>query len=182
MVRLYLLRHAQSAPSPEVADSDWPLSERGVAQSRDLVDHLYSLGVTHVRSSPYLRALDTVRPFARAAGLDIDIDPRLRERKLTDGFVDDFQALIERSWRDFDFHLPGCESSRMCQNRVHAAVSECFGPSRVYLLSSHGNAIGLYLNAIDSAFDYGQWQSLRNPDLICVTKNGDALTWQRIAV
>lgn len=35
-------------------------------------------------------------------------------------------------------------------------------------VSSHGNALGLYLNHLDPAFDFAAWTDLQNPDLFAV--------------
>jgi hypothetical protein len=44
------------------------------------------------------------------------------------------------------------------------------------LVSSHGNAIGLYLNRLDSSFGFEAWEEMRNPDLFAV--DGDR--WRRV--
>lgn len=196
MTCLYLLRHAESAPSRELAEAEWPLSQRGHEQASGLVATLQTLGVARIRSSPYLRALDTIRPFARSVGLDVEIDERLRERCLSDGFVDDFLALLERSWSDLDFRTARGESARQCQARVMAAVRDGLAHSRetgeTVLVSSHGNAIGLCLRAVDGSFGFSQWRAMRNPDLFALVgqdeqggPGGDddrALRWRRVAL
>jgi 2,3-bisphosphoglycerate-dependent phosphoglycerate mutase len=80
---LLLIRHAQSAPDRALPEEEWPLSEAGRAQAGVLADVLSQFGVNSVVSSPYIRAVDTVRPFAEQHHLPIAIEPDLRERLLT---------------------------------------------------------------------------------------------------
>jgi 2,3-bisphosphoglycerate-dependent phosphoglycerate mutase len=164
----YLLRHAQSAPSAHVPEPDWPLSTAGAADARALVPVLLGLGIEAVWSSPYKRAIDTVVPFAHASGLDVRVATDLRERRLTTEFVDDFRGLVKRAWADFNFSLPSCESSRECQRRMAATVTAltAAAPGKALLLSSHGNAIGLLLNAVTGGrFGCDDWMRMPSPAL-----------------
>ena len=164
----YLVRHAESAPRADLQEADWPLSENGAGQARDLARLLGRLGIGEVYSSPYRRAVDTVAPFAAAAGLDVRLMPGLRERKLVPGYLADFRGTAERAWLDFHFALPGCESSADGQACMLRAVEDVRAGSRaaVVLLSSHGNAIGLLLNALTGGrFGYEDWLAMPRPAL-----------------
>jgi len=178
---LYLLRHADSISSPDRPESDWPLSETGKKQAEALVDRLADCRIDALYSSPYRRAVATVRPLAEARDLPIRTDARLRERELTDQWLDNHLEALRRVWSDFDLVLPGGESSAECQRRVAEAV----GDLRAYhaadarvLVCSHGNAIGLYLNRLDSSFGFEAWTEMQNPDLFAI--QGDR--WRRVAL
>jgi|APSaa5957512622_1039677.scaffolds.fasta_scaffold06404_2 2,3-bisphosphoglycerate-dependent phosphoglycerate mutase len=164
---LFLLRHAESAPSADLPEPEWPLSPTGEEQALSLCDILPTLKIDHIYSSPYPRAVATAAPFAERAGLTVDIAPDLRERKLVEGFVDDWLETLEKSWTDFSFARPNCESSAACQERVDRCIADLVEkhPGETLLLSSHGNAIGLYLNSLDPAYGFAQWRQMRNPDL-----------------
>ena len=60
---IVLIRHAESSPSRDIPESNWPLSSRGIVQAQELGEALSDIGITAVISSPYRRALDTVRPL-----------------------------------------------------------------------------------------------------------------------
>ena len=47
---IYLVRHAESRPSAEVREPDWPLSERGREQARALVAAMQGLGIDAIYS------------------------------------------------------------------------------------------------------------------------------------
>lgn len=55
------------------------LSDRGRQMAQATADHLADRDVTHVVSSPLVRALETAAPIASAHGLDVDHDSRLIE-------------------------------------------------------------------------------------------------------
>lgn len=176
---VYLVRHAESAPHPDVDEPRWPLSDEGARQVDALREDLSALGVDAIYSSPFDRAIATVRPFADEAGLTVNIVDDLRERKLTEGMIDNWREVLERAWRDFDFALPGCESSRSCQQRVVGCIRELAtrNPGSTILASSHGNAIGLCLNALSPDFGFTQWSKLRNPDLFKIVVEESTLHW-----
>jgi len=45
-------------------------------------------------------------------------------------------------------------------------------------VSTHGNALGLYLNHLDPSFGFEAWRALRTPDLIAVYDG----RWRRVAL
>lgn len=50
-------------------------------------------------------------------------------------------------------------------------------PNETLLVSSHGNAISLYLRYLDADFGFMQWKGMQKPDLFG-TREG---TWNRVA-
>lgn len=179
MSTIYLVRHTSSSPDPALPEPLWPLSTAGRAQARALAPFLATLGVKRLYASPYPRAVDTLRPFAEHSGLEITLDHDLRERKLCEGAREDWLELLRRAWSDFSFALPGCESSRMAQDRMLAAVERVAArhPGETLAIGSHGNVIGLVLNALDPSFGFERWRTLRNPDVVRLVSNGGGLIW-----
>ncbi len=178
---VYLLRHAESQPDSSIPQEEWPLSPRGQQQALDLARHLSRLDVSGIYSSPCLRALDTVRPFATQARLEINIHHDLRERMLQDGWAPDFRALARRTWEDFSFAGPGGESNAAAQARMMHAIHEIAGrhAGATVLVVSHGNGIGLVLNSIDPAFGWAEAVAMRNPDLFKIEVCDGLLIWDR---
>jgi 2,3-bisphosphoglycerate-dependent phosphoglycerate mutase len=166
-----LLRHAESAPTPDTPEPDWPPSETGEKQARALAERLAGRRIDAVYSSPYRRAMARVRPLARVRDLEIRTDDRLRERQLTDQWLDDHQAAVRRVWADVDLALPGEESSAAAQKRVVAAVDDLqtrHEREERVLVSFHGNAIGLYLNHLSSGFRFEDWSEMQTPYLYAI--------------
>lgn len=81
---IYLLRRAESTVSPDVSESDWSLNETGKQQTQALVDRLAGCRIDALCSSPYRRAVATVKPLAADRDLSVRTDARLRKRELTD--------------------------------------------------------------------------------------------------
>lgn len=164
---LLLLRHAESRPDHALPETNWPLSDRGKIQAQQLIACLAAQRPERLLSSPYRRARDTVAPFADAAGLSVTIEPAFAECTFRVGYVADWPAPIARAWSNRSFADAGCESADACQTRVVAGIDTIvrrYAGQRV-LLCSHGNAIGLLLNAIDPAFGFAQWQAMTTPAL-----------------
>jgi 2,3-bisphosphoglycerate-dependent phosphoglycerate mutase len=163
----FVIRHAESQRNPNVPQDEWPLSVTGQAQAETLSAQMVDHGITRIYSSPYPRALATVRPLANALGISVDIRNDLRERRLATGEIDNWREELEKTWLDFDYALPTGESSRACQQRVRACVLDILrttDSSRI-AICSHGNAIALLLNSVDPSFLFAQWAAMGNPHL-----------------
>ncbi|MHB1472737.1 MAG: NUDIX hydrolase [Dermatophilaceae bacterium] len=78
---LVIVRHAKARPRSRWPDADSlrPLNARGRERAEALVPILASYGVTRVVTSPSVRCLDTVLPYAVAAELKIRLKPGLSE-------------------------------------------------------------------------------------------------------
>ena len=176
---IYLVRHAASQPDAGIPEPLWPLSAKGRAQAQELASFLKEIAPHHLYSSPYPRAVDTLRPVAEQLNLEIRLDFALRERKLTEGFRPDWLELLRRSWADFDFALEGCESSRAAQTRVVETILRIANnhSGRRIVVASHGNAIGLALHHGKPTFGFEQWQRLRNPDVRKLKVVGATIEW-----
>ena len=70
---MVVLRHGTSRPrdSWARADADRPLVSAGRRQARGLVELLAAWAPERILSSPWRRCLETVAPFAAAAGMDV---------------------------------------------------------------------------------------------------------------
>lgn len=78
---IHLVRHAHAGKRSEWDGDDQqrPLSPRGEAQVEGLVAWLASQPLGTVRSSPYLRCVQTVEPLAAKLGVEVEHDERLAE-------------------------------------------------------------------------------------------------------
>lgn len=80
--RLVIWRHGRTAWNLEhrfQGQTDVALDEVGVAQARAAARLLLALRPQIIVSSDLSRALDTAAPLAIACGLEVGVDPRLRE-------------------------------------------------------------------------------------------------------
>jgi 2,3-bisphosphoglycerate-dependent phosphoglycerate mutase len=178
---IYLIRHAQSQPHPEVPEADWPLSAVGEEQAKGLVAVLRPLGIRRIYSSPFRRCRDTLAPFAQATGLDLALHAGLRERRIAGQWISDFREVWWRSWADFEFALPGGESSTTCRDRMAAAVGELVArhPGETLALGSHGNAIALFMNYVDATVGMQEASAVRTPEIVKIAQRHGTFVWER---
>jgi 2,3-bisphosphoglycerate-dependent phosphoglycerate mutase len=181
MKQIYLVRHAHTRYDPAIRDHERPLTVIGHDQAAALIPVLETLAIEEIHTSPYRRCIDTIGPFARHAGLQLNSVEDLRERAFTSRAVEDWPTLWKTVWTDFDFAFPDGESSRQAQRRMHAATLLVAKTSRARTLAiaSHGNTIGLLLQHIDERFTFEHACAIRNPDVLRVTFDGTALVWDR---
>jgi 2,3-bisphosphoglycerate-dependent phosphoglycerate mutase len=158
---IYWVGHCSaSGQEPEA-----PLTDEGHAQARGLIDVLASLGVSRIVSSPYLRAVQSVQPFAGRVGLAIETDSRLRERVLPTTTLVDWQAALRRTVEDEDFAAPGGENLRVAADCAVAAFEDIVREERVTAIVSHGNLTALLWRRLGHPMDFEAAMRLTNPDV-----------------
>jgi 2,3-bisphosphoglycerate-dependent phosphoglycerate mutase len=182
---IYLIRHAHAEWVP---DDDRPLSPAGIAAAVTVARLLAAAPLSAIVSSPSRRAVETVSPLARRQGLDVTIDPDLREREVPAVDPGVFQQLIEDAWRAPDAAPLGGESNAAAQVRGMAALRRITAAHRGHhiAVSTHGNLLALMLNALDPAIGHAFWRELSFPDVYRIHLDGDALNavtrlWQPAA-
>jgi 2,3-bisphosphoglycerate-dependent phosphoglycerate mutase len=179
MTRILLIRHAQSAPSDSIPESDWPLSDAGLRQAEVLAHDLDGRPIDVIYASPYQRAGATVEPLARQRHLPIQVVEDLRERHLADGILDGWLDHLQRSWADRDYKLDGGESANECQRRVVASLGDIAAQHHdaSIVVCSHGNALSLFLNSIEPAFGFEDWRAMTNPALYYLEYRDGTWLW-----
>lgn len=78
---LFLVRHgsAGSRNNSDPSDGKRHLDAKGHRQAKAVRDRLSFEPITRILSSPLPRCVETVEPLAKAMGLEVEIDKRLRE-------------------------------------------------------------------------------------------------------
>lgn len=110
---IYFVRHAQSDLSIK-DDVIRPLTQKGIKDAKKVTVALIDKNITAIYSSPFKRAVDTIRDFAERSGLEIIIDNDFREREVGE-WVEDFEVFSRKQWGDFDFRFAQGESLREVQ-------------------------------------------------------------------
>ena len=144
MTTVYFVRHCQPDPSGGY-NPEFPLTEQGRRDALLVADVLRDKDISAVYSSSYIRAVQTVAPFAEAAGLEVIREYELRERAAGDWASDfhDYAEMINGQLLDFDCKCEGGESLNEVQRRCMAAlrriVQEHDGEAVV--IGTHGMAL-----------------------------------------
>lgn len=149
------------------------MTEAGAAAAEALAERLAQIGPDAVYSSPYVRAVSTVEPYARRAGLPVVVEARLKERVLADPERDDWLDHVRRSFEDHHHRAPGGESQAEVRARALPALADIAGAGhRLPVAASHGGLISAVLGTMDPTFGFEGWRSLKNPDLFELTFDG----------
>lgn len=162
MQTVYFVRHAQPNTENHV-DALRELTPKGRQDTALVTAFLRDKGAGLVLSSPYRRAVDTITPFAREQGLAVEVVEDFRERKVGDGWIEDFDDFARKQWEDFSYKLPGGESLAEVQQRNLQALVASFQKhprESVIAIGSHGTALSTVINAYQPAYGYEAFLSL----------------------
>lgn len=174
---VYFIRHCQ----PDYANRDdarRALTERGMADRALVTAYLADKDISLVASSPFLRAVDTVGQFAAERGLEILQIDDLREHKLANAWVEDFEAFSRRQWADFSYTLDDGECLGEVQSRCIAAIRALLEdhPGARIAIGFHGTALSTVLHYYDPTFGFDQFWDMsdRMPWCAHLTFEGSA--------
>ena len=163
MARVLLIRHCQT--NGKLAES--PLTEVGHTQAAQLATWLAGRGIDRIVASHAEGAIDTVRPFATATGLELELDPRLVERRMPryptfETFLEGVRAAME----DRTLRPDGGETGLEVTARAWPALIEALDrENAVTVLATHGQLAAHLLREIDGSSGYELWRALTMPDV-----------------
>ena len=162
VTKVFFIRHAE----PNLTNHNdmlRELSPKGMADRAFVTRFLADKDISAVLSSPYKRAVDTVADFAEKYGFEIEIDADFRERRVADGWIDNFTEFSEKQWADFDYRLEDGESLSEVQKRNIAALSRALEKyaGKNIVIGSHGTALSTIINYYDKSFGYKDFERIR---------------------
>lgn len=167
MHSVYLIRHGKS--SLDGAEAERGLAPEGENHARIIRDRLLSLSppVNAIFVSPYRRARLTMTPLAEHLGLTMTVVDGFREKEMSDQPVENLKEARLRMWENFDYRLPGGETSLEAQKRACAALEDVRTkhPNEAVAVGSHGTLIALILNSFMRDFGYDAWRGMLMPDI-----------------
>ncbi|MGJ7913263.1 histidine phosphatase family protein [Neobacillus sp. LXY-1] len=172
---IYVIRHCEAEGQP--AESS--LTEKGLSQANDLANYLSNKKVDQIISSPYIRAIQSIRPLAEKLQLNIEKDPRLAERVLSTQNLVDWLEQLKETFVDFEKKLEGGESSREAQKRILKVVEEV-QDNKTAIIVTHGNIMSLLINYFDRSFSFEEWKKLSNPDVFLLKIEGSKASFERL--
>lgn len=167
MTTIYLVRHAESAYTPD--EYGRGLTEKGEQDAERVTQALRSKKIDIVISSPYRRAINTVQGIADTHHLKIELDGRFRERQLAEGPVENFAAAVKALWDDPTLFYPGGESNRQAVKRGIEAMQDIldrYRDQKEIVIGTHGNLMALIMQYYEPRYDYQFWKNeLKMPDI-----------------
>lgn len=156
MTHLYLVRHGQTDWNVEgrwQGQADVPLNERGRQQAAHIARSLSEVGLVAIYSSDLIRAHETAGVLADLTGLEVQLDPRLRE--IHQGqwqglLVTDIEEQYGREFRrrrndPLNVAPPGGETVLQVRERVVDAIQDIVQqhPHERVAVVSHGFALAV---------------------------------------
>ncbi len=170
MGKIYFIRHAK----PDISihdDLTRPLTSEGVEDSKKVMEFLVDKNITKVYSSPYKRAVDTIKTFADEVNLEIRVMEELRERKVGNEWIEDFYNFSKKQWEDFEYKLQDGESLREVQERNINALRRILEESSEdnIVIGTHGTALCTIMNHYNSDFGYSEFDRIKHimPWIVC---------------
>jgi broad specificity phosphatase PhoE len=158
LARLILIRHGETDWNLEgrwQGQTDVPLNARGLEQAEQLAKNLFGTGLTAVYSSDLSRAHRTAEAIARAYGLTVHLEPRLREicqgdweGKLISHIQSQSPDVLQRRLENpLTFAAPGGETALQVQTRMLAAIENILHrhTQGVTAVVSHGFALAVII-------------------------------------
>jgi broad specificity phosphatase PhoE len=155
---IVLVRHGETtwhAENRYAGGSDIPLTPRGIEQARQLARWAGAAGVDGVWASNLSRAMLTAQPCAEAAGLEMQVDARLREldfgrgegltqAQMAEAMPDALAAFLQDP---VAHHLPAGENPKDAAERGLACLYDIAAahPSRRVLVVCHTTIIRLMI-------------------------------------
>jgi 2,3-bisphosphoglycerate-dependent phosphoglycerate mutase len=175
--QLYIVRHCQAeGQAPEAQ-----LTAEGRRQAASLVNVFQHVQIDRIVSSPFVRAVETIRPLARFLGIEVERDERFAERVLAADPMPDWLDRLRDSFVDMDLCFAGGESSRTAMGRAVSAVRDILRADLTSaVIVTHGALMTLLLKHFDDRFGFAEWQQLTNPDVYLVTVSPDKHEVQRM--
>lgn len=141
-VGLYLT-HPEVIIDPDVAVTEWGLSDRGRARIQRLAASKALLGITRIVSSAERKAIETADLIAQTMRLGVDIRPQMHENdRSATGYLpkNEFEAVADRFFAEPTQSVLGWERAIDAQRRIVAEVEETLAlpPAGDILYVGHG--------------------------------------------
>lgn len=162
MTTIYFVRHAE--PNYENHnDALRELSSKGLIDRKLVTDFLMDKQIDVVLSSPYKRAIDTVKDFAEKNKIDITLLEDFKERRVDSVWIEDFDAFCKKQWKDFRYKLSDGECLEEVQNRNISALNHVLKTykGKNIVVGSHGTALSTVINYYDKSFGYSEFNKIR---------------------
>jgi 2,3-bisphosphoglycerate-dependent phosphoglycerate mutase len=159
---IYLVRHCQA--TGQAADA--PLTSEGTNQAEALADFLSEARIGRIVSSPFARALESIKPLSTRLNIEVKSDARLIEAALSTTNYSDWHDKLRETFSDFELCFEGGESSRAATTRATAAVNDALLlDMNSVAVVTHGRLLTLILKRFDSKYGFEEWQHLTTPDV-----------------
>lgn len=159
---VYFIRHAE--PDYSIYDDTIrPLTDKGKKDALKVATYLKDKGIEAALSSPYKRAVDTIKPFVDTNSMTIELVKDFRERKIDSCWIDDFNGFSQKQWEDFNYKLSDGECLHEVQQRNIEALKDVL--KRFYgksiIIGTHGTALSTIINYYEPSYGYKDFNEIK---------------------
>ncbi|MEH7443689.1 histidine phosphatase family protein [Bacillus sp. JJ1122] len=177
---VYLVRHGDSPKTGE-NERTRGLTEKGKRDAKEITEILKEEEIEVFASSPYSRAILTIQELAELSGKKVLPFEDLKERVFSGGDKrlsdEELFPLLEKSFVDPEYALPGGESNKDCQKRAirvfKKILTSCQG--RKVAIGTHGAVMTLMMGYFDRRYNLDFLHQLSKPDVYKMTFEGEKL-------
>ncbi|MGV3467433.1 MAG: histidine phosphatase family protein [Heyndrickxia sp.] len=177
---IYMVRHGESHKTG-YKERERVLSEKGEIDAHRITELLQSENIDIFVSSPYNRSILTIQELADVSNKDIQVLEDLKERIFfaQDTRIPDEELfpLLEKSYSDGHYALPGGESNDECQKRAIKVLKELLHTyqEKKIAIGTHGAIMTLMMAYYDSKYDLNFLLQSSKPDIYRMEFNGQDL-------
>jgi 2,3-bisphosphoglycerate-dependent phosphoglycerate mutase len=175
--KIFVVRHCEAEGQP----SEARLTDKGVQQAAELAEFFSTISIDRIVSSPFVRAIHSVKPLAELKQVEVETDERLSERVLSTKVLEDWLEKLQATYKDLDVTFDGGESSREAMARGVSVVEDILdGGADNSVIVTHGNLMSLLLKNYQSDFGFDQWKNISNPDVFLLEFDEDEVLLKRL--
>lgn len=170
MKTIYLVRHAE--PNFENHDDkSRELSFNGLIDRNNVTKYFENIEIEGIYTSPYKRAVDTIKPCSENKNLNIILVDDFRERAVG-RWLENFDEFAQKQWSDFNYKIENGENLNEVQVRNIRALSDITNKKAV-IVSGHGTAISTIINFYFKKFGYDDFKKLKMPFIVKLKLDND---------
>lgn len=160
---VYFVRHAETDYSVH-DDATRPLTDKGKKDALKVADYFKDKGIDAALSSPYKRALDTIKPFTDINNMGIELVEDFKERRVDSCWIDDFYGFSQKQWEDFNYRLSDGECLHEVQERNIKALGKVLKKfcGKNVVIGTHGTALSTIINYYESSYGYKDFDEIRS--------------------
>ena len=172
--QLLLVRHSAPSILDDMSYRDWPLSDKGNRLTIRAARYVAGFKPRLICSSDERKAIETARIIAQHCGVDVEIEPGLREHDRTGVRWCD-AATRQRELKAL-FASPndvvfGRESAEQALQRLTSAIDQVLAQaSGTSVLVTHGTVMALYLSRLTGRAALAIWSQLGLPSVAVVDR------------
>ncbi len=176
MTKFILIRHGKAEMSGE--DHLRKLDDDGLVQANSLCKKLLNIftGNVKIYSSPFVRAVQTIKPFADKIGQEIKLCEELKEIKMGKSEKLSKHEIIKKMWEDENFKTENGVSQSENYKDIKPFLSNLFENNNQdnVILVTHGNLLGIIIkHYFKKNFGFDEWKIMSMPDLYELSYEAD---------